>query len=510
MNNSRTFRNFLFLILIGTLLVACYRPSPGTQPWQVSSRISDPPASLENPTSAPLLPPTPAPDQPSLSPTPDAPHDLPQLRSKPITYQVRSGDTLGVIARRHAIDLGTLIAANPSINPNLLYAGQVLTIPAPQLSSSGSDLKIIPDSELVNGPYASMFDARTFIKETSGVLRSYHEEVDEVTYSGSEILRRVAAEYSVNPRLLLALLEYQSGMVTKNEIKQKYKDYPLGFEDPYRKGLYLQLAWAANELNRGYYLWRVNGIAYLTLADHSLLGLPATLNAGTVGVQNLFARLYGAKKWQQAVSAGGLLAVYQNLFGDPFSLGFDPILPDGLTQPSLQLPFADGDVWSFTSGPHAGWDDGSAWAALDFGPPGDAFGCYLSHDWVVAAADGKIVRSNNGAVVQDLDGDGYEGTGWTLLYMHIAAQDRVPVGTVLKAGDRIGHPSCEGGISNGTHLHFARRYNGEWISADQALPFVLDGWVSKGAGKEYDGTMTRNKKTVEAFDGRLPQNQIQR
>ena len=33
-------------------------------------------------------------------------------------------------------------------------------------------------------------------------------------------------------------------------------------------------------------------------------------------------------------------------------------------------------------------------------------GCIPSDDWVVAMANGLIVRADNGAVVQDLDGDG--------------------------------------------------------------------------------------------------------
>ena len=71
----------------------------------------------------------------------------------------------------------------------------------------------------------------------------------------------------------------------------------------------------------------------------------------------------------------------------------------------------------------------------------------------------------------------------------------------LYAGENIGHPSCEGGVSNATHLHLARRYNGEWIPADGNLPFILDGWVSSGNGIEYDGFLTRGDRTVEAWEG---------
>jgi murein DD-endopeptidase MepM/ murein hydrolase activator NlpD len=133
-----------------------------------------------------------------------------------------------------------------------------------------------------------------------------------------------------------------------------------------------------------------------------------------------------------------------------------------------------------------------------------------SDAWVVAVTDGVILRSEYGEVVEDLDGDGYEQTGWTVLYMHIESRDRVSVGDRVKAGDRIGHPSCEGGVSNGTHVHLARRYNGEWISADGSLPYNLEGWISKGNGKEYDGWLVRGNETIEAWNTRRDENQIHR
>jgi murein DD-endopeptidase MepM/ murein hydrolase activator NlpD len=201
---------------------------------------------------------------------------------------------------------------------------------------------------------------------------------------------------------------------------------------------------------------------------------------------------------------------YQALFGYPFDYAVEPLRPSDLAQPTLQLPFEIGKQWAFTGGPHGGWADGSAWAALDFAPPGDALGCVSSDEWVTAVADGTILRASDGAVIQDLDGDGLEQTGWAVLYMHIESRERVQPGTFVRAGERIGHPSCEGGFSNGTHVHLARKYNGEWISADLDIPFNLDGWVSSGAGKEYDGYLTRLGQSIEAYEGRSEINQITR
>jgi murein DD-endopeptidase MepM/ murein hydrolase activator NlpD len=188
-------------------------------------------------------------------------------------------------------------------------------------------------------------------------------------------------------------------------------------------------------------------------------------------------------------------------------LAIEPIVPADLIQPALQLPFEPGISWAFTGGPHGGWDTGSAWAALDFAPSGTE-GCVVSENWVTAMADGLIVRSGYGSVVQDLDNDGYEQTGWTILYMHIESRDRIQAGMYLRAGERIGHPSCEGGFADATHLHLARRFNGEWIPADGSVPFNLGGWISSGTGIEYDGYLTNVARRIEAYNGSDTINEI--
>jgi len=436
----------------------------------------------------------------NATPTPDAPHPLPPPRQFVDQYTVQAGDTLGSIAQSYGVSLDALMQANGLNETSILSVGNVLNIPPVSADPiPGSSFKIIPDSELVYGPASTQFDLDAFLKRKAGYLTNYVQDVNGEYLSGLQIVMRVAQNYSVNPRLLVALIEYRSGWVT-NPIPQNV-DYPLGYVNDYYAGLYRQAAWAADNLNRGYYLWRVNAISTLPLSDGTYVPLDPTINAGTAGVQYFLSRYNDRATWDSDVSQLGFFQTYNLLFGSPFDYDLVSLLPQNLIQPPMRLPLADGVTWSFTGGPHGGWDEGSAWAALDFAPPGEGGGCAPSDAWVVAVADGWIVRAQDGAVVQDLDNDGYEQTGWTVLYMHINTDGRVQPNTYVYAGEAIGHPSCEGGVSNATHLHLARRYNGEWIPADGNIPFNLDGWISSGNGIEYDGFLTRGTTVVEAWEG---------
>jgi hypothetical protein len=97
-----------------------------------------------------------------------------------------------------------------------------------------------------------------------------------------------------------------------------------------------------------------------------------------------------------------------------------------------------------------------------------------------------------------MDGDGSEQTGWNILYLHVAAKDRVAKGEWVELNDLIGHASCEGGMSTGTHLHIARKYNGEWVSADGPLPFVLSGWTVVAGEKPYQGKLVKGDREIVA------------
>lgn len=423
-------------------------------------------------------------------------------------YTVRAGDTLQAIARQLNVSLTQIVAANNISDPNRIAVGQVLIIPgvAPAAVPRTPAVKLIPDNELVYGPSAQGFSIDDFVPADS-YLRRYSGTVEGVTLDGVQIVQLVAERTRVNPRLLLAALEHRAGWVRSSN--------PTGGETPMQifnglTGLYSQLEWAANQLNLGYYGVLEGNRSVTAISDGTVVEFAPEINAGTVGVQTWLGAHSGATyaNWLQETSRDGFFATFNDMFGDPFAYTDEAFWPPAGAQPALALPWETGETWYFTGGPHGGWIAGSGWAALDFVPPGNQAGCYESTAWLTAVADGVIARSEFGAVVLDLDGDGYAGSGWAVLYQHVATANRIAVGTRVQRGDRIGHPSCEGGFSTGTHLHLARTYNGRWVAADGALPFNLGGWVSSGQGSEYNGALTRDGVRKEALVARSDSNAI--
>ncbi len=524
MNRVLPSARFVRAVLLPALLLlsACERPDPEVVVVATRVPLLAPPTSpVSMGASGVVAPPT----SPVLAgsdagagylgtPTPD-----PVAAEEPdgfATHVVSAGDTLGQLALTYNVSIEELLELNNLNGSEILFIGQELRVPAGSSETAdpagpvSPSFKIIPDSELVYGPAAADFDVASFVAEQDGYLAQYQGEVEGSFYSGAEIVQLVADRYSVNPLLLLAALEYESGWVT--DAGAVDSGYPMRHAKPGGEGLFWQLGWAADQLNWGYYGRAEGGMSGFSAASGDFITFAPDINDGTAGVQHWLAMRDNVSlaEWEGDVGPDGFYATYAALFGNPFARAVEPLWPEGLTQPAWSLPWQPGETWYFTGGPHGGWAPGSAWAALDFVPPGELVGCYQSEDWITAIADGVISRSGNGGVVLDVDGDGYAGTGWAITFMHLETRDRIAAGTTVKSGDRLGHPSCEGGYSNGTHVHISRTYNGRWVAADGDIPFQLGEWRSEGLGSEYDGYLKNGDVVKEACECREDINEISR
>ena len=448
-----------------------------------------------------VLPVEPTEPEPILESIPTQARMISYAEGAPILYYAQSGDSLGVLAVRFGVEVGDITSQEYLSADGLIPEGQLLLIPN-RLDETTSPLKLIPDSEVTNSPSSIGFDTAEFVGQAGGYLASYKESVYSLgLMSGVDIINKVALEFSIHPRLLLALLEYQSGWVFGGPQSEQQVTHPLGIVKEDCIGLYKQLVAAAGIIETGYYGWREGTMVVLQFPDSSEVRLSAELNCGTVGLMHFFSTQHSFSTWADALYGDkGFVWTYQNMFGDPWlrALEFEPLFTPDVVQPELQLPFSRGVTWSMTVGPHAAWGAADVRAALDFAPPSAETGCQTNWSWVEAAGPGLVVRSENGTVVVDMDGDGYEQTGWNIIYLHVATGQRVKAGTWVETGDHIGHPSCEGGVSTGTHLHIVRKYNGEWVPADGPLPFVLSGWRAKAGSAFLSGWLVRGDQVVRA------------
>lgn len=444
------------------------------------------------------------------------------------THRVVAGDTLTRIAERYAVSVASLLRANDLPNPDLLEVGQVITLPNPPVDYTPS-FRMLPDSRLVRSIAATSFDVESFIRSQGGILSSMNVSLTSrnadgstrsINFSASEIVERVSLEYSVDARILLAFLEYFAGMATDSAVDLETQLYPLLEADEstplLRAGLYNQLSWLADRLNQGYYGWKYRGERILESSDGSRLFYDPNLNAGSVAVQYALAQLPRVTDWTQDIGEAGLYRTYLELFGDPFIDDYETT-PNNLQQPSLTLPFPRADTWRFTGGFHGGWGNGSAWAAIDFSPPEETQQggfCYTSSYPATAVGRGTIARLGEGIIVLDLDEDSNEGSGWTILYLHLDHHDALQKGQVVEVGNILGYASCLGGVTTATHLHIARRYNGEWIPADcnrcppgvDVPPFVMSNWKVVGLARQlYQGFMVHllDNRSAVAEQGRF-------
>ncbi len=483
MNKTKFQKIFAAITTSLFLIVSC--STSASAPNANATSGSDP----SNDTSIVAVSPTPLPTRTTYTP------------GELVSYTAQTGDTLPALALRFNTTVDEILLANPQIpqDATTMPPGMPMKIPIYYLALWASPFQIIPDHAFVDGPTNTGFNAAAFVESQPGWLKDYRIYAGSKWRSGAEMVEYVASNYSVSPRLLLAILEYQTGALTQTT--QPDTKQILGLSRKFWESPYLQLVLAANILNNGYYGWRSGALLEFEDVDNILIRPDPWQNAGSVAMQFYYSNLYSGNEYALATGPDGFSQTFKDLFGDPWDDSFVQI-PGSLQQPDFMLPFQYDQVWSYTGGPHTGWGSGEPLAAIDFAPPSEKSGCVSvkPENYVTAMADGLVVRSSIDGVALDLDKDGNERTGWVIFYLHLAPEQRVPVGMELKAGDKMGYPSCVGGHATGTHVHIARKYNGEWILADSAVPLTMNGWITHNGSREYLGTLTKGSTIVTACD----------
>ncbi len=146
-----------------------------------------------------------------------------------VDYTAQTGDTLPALAARFNTTVREILQANPFIPPDAttMPPGMPMKIPIYYRPLWGSPFQILPDPLFINGPAQVGFDVISYVNQQPGWFKDYSFYLGKQDRRGGEIIQYIATEYSISPRLLLAILEYQTGALSQSQPAVDIELYPL-------------------------------------------------------------------------------------------------------------------------------------------------------------------------------------------------------------------------------------------------------------------------------------------
>ena len=176
------------------------------------------------------------------------------------TYTAQEGDTLVSLAAHFNTSADKIRAKNPELTSGAtITPGLTLRLPADWFPLGGSAYKNIPDSALVYGPSSKGFDVDAFVAGQPGYLHGLSAFVDGSQSTGGQAVQYYAEQYSINPRLLLALMEWRTGALSQPDVSDDVRSNPFGAL-PGAKTFNTQMTYVAEQLSAGYYGWRTGSL----------------------------------------------------------------------------------------------------------------------------------------------------------------------------------------------------------------------------------------------------------
>ena len=156
----------------------------------------------------------------------------------------------------------------------------------------------------------------------------------------------------------------------------------------------------------------------------------------------------------------------------------------------MRLPYALGQTWTLSGGPHA-WDAGSGpWSSLD-----------------LAGGDGRVLAVRSGTAYENPNCRGEivitHDRGYTTKYYHLINRIVPPNGVSVSAGAFLGNIGTAipcGGSANSPHVHFTLMQHGAYVNIAY---HIIGKWVFMNGSQQYEGYALHGSQVASAFSGRL-------
>lgn len=346
---------------------------------------------------------------------------------------------------------------------------------------------LVSDGQFVWGPNAADFDVGAYLQGRGSDLATFTDDII------------VWSDYaSVNPQVLLAVLEIRDGLVdgslagmTSDDVRGRIEDASVALAKAFYEHLYL---WGAR---RPAAAQPPSDEPLIDLGDGAVAQVSSLTSSGSYAVASVLAVQNDLSSWQEQIApqtASGFASTFANLFPGVNALDEANAIDPPAAPPAdlLQFPFPLGAVWYF-NGPHS-WNGDSTppFASMDFYAGGGTCSAppYL---FSVAAASGSTIHPSHYSCWIEID----HGGGWTTSYYHLINTHQ---GTSILRNGRMGTIDCQtcaGGYATGPHVHFSLKYNGSYVSLEGTK---LSGWtVHVGNQAYYSGSIRRDGVTLPPF-----------
>ena len=304
------------------------------------------------------------------------------------------------------------------------------------------------------------FDIDNYIASNAPHLKPY-----------AEAISHWAGYSSVSPKVLIALIEQQSQLISQPQ-KQALQQPLAGLSK--EQGFVAQVQDVADQIARQIYQNPAERSAS-EFADKR----PATA----------FLLTNSDSKAQQA-----FVSTYQRLFGDLPTASEKAQTSNNTIQPLagpangfLQFPFPLGQSWH-VGGAHTNTGSGNyPMSSLDMSI-GGGWGSNQSNTWVASSAAGSFKRHSS------CFAEVVHSGGWSTTYYHLM-NIQYNTGANVAKNSYIANPAntqaqalCNGGSSTGPHQHWSLKQNGSWVHLNTVY---LSGWQITATGSSYDTNCTR-------------------
>ncbi len=351
----------------------------------------------------------------------------------------------------------------------------------------GPSSELVSDGQFVWGPNVGHFDIRRYLQSFGSPLAPFSEDL------------ALWADYSsVNPMILIAVLQLQHGVLLDpqaandpDQVRQWIRDTALELATAYYEHLH---TWGSRKPAGS----RAVGSPVIQLADETVVQLRGEVSSGTYAVLDVLGGGGDLAALQAVVAPSGesaFTSVFGSLFPGANLLDASNNINPASAPPAqlLQFPFPQGASWYF-NGPHS-WNGGSApppYSSMDF-YSGGATCSAPPNLWSVAGASGISYRPSNYSCWLEID----HGGGWTTSYYHLR---NTYAGGAISQNAAVGTIACEvcaGGFATGPHVHFSLKYNGAYVSLEGV---VLSGWTVRVGPRPYSsGWLERDGLTLNPY-----------